>query len=801
MQPFAFAPTAFLFFTLGVPPVIAEPWRLTHEESFDQKGWQENWIFSREAGPLDQGALRSPGRELRAKLKKVIKAPAIRVEFEAQMLAKDEAGMVSDLSVFVGPLFFQFGGEHNTTTTIRGRPLVSALDSEEPPKITVGKKHKVVAAVDGLYCRLTVDGQLASEALLRKPLSDAQVALYSWTGPARFDNLKIHSRSIAGQVPAEFMLRLEERKLELDEEETRREVPKAFLGELRVVPTIHSIGIEWELDGDGNHNATCTAHYRKEGAEEWKEALGPLRIDYRGWYDTKRRQAYRHFNRFAGSIMFLDGGTAYEIKLKASDPDGGEAEKLVKVITRLEPGEVKGDRILHVVPDDEAGDAAPGDGSEKSPFRGLPAAEAAARPGDVFLLHAGEYLGTTLKKSGKPEKPIVWKAAGDGEALLRSHIAFSASHLRFEGLIFEPKEEQDFGGLRGNGQGHHDIVVVRNTFRNCRYAVSNTELIWDGDPEALNRRWVISDNEAPGGEWTEYFTRLYLLADSDICYNRLSTTLNGKGGDGISVRYSKNTDLYHNDLRDIDDDLFEPDASFGNIRIWRNRGMNAKIQAVSMQPMMGSPWYIIQNEFVMLHPDRRGTIFKTNVFDRTVQVNNTFVTRGRYGERRADLLLKSFSRNNLWIHLYDNPYEETNPGGALWHNPGDRKKDERYSIHGQTRADWRSEADYDGFDWGSLPKPFWWAHHRCPGLEMFRKVSGIEAHALRVRKEELFEVTDLKAYAAETYSPRRLTLREGCNAIDAGQSVPNLAEDFEGQAPDLGAHELGRPPWNYGPRK
>ena len=45
-----------------------------------------------------------------------------------------------------------------------------------------------------------------------------------------------------------------------------------------------------------------------------------------------------------------------------------------------------------------------------------------------------------------------------------------------------------------------------------------------------------------------------------------------------------------------------------------------------------------------------------------------------------------------------------------------------------------------------------------------------------------------------------LELKPGCNAVDAGQAVPNVCEDFTGKAPDLGAFEVGHPLPHYGPR-
>jgi hypothetical protein len=77
---------------------------------------------------------------------------------------------------------------------------------------------------------------------------------------------------------------------------------------------------------------------------------------------------------------------------------------------------------------------------------------------------------------------------------------------------------------------------------------------------------------------------------------------------------------------------------------------------------------------------------------------------------------------------------------------------------------------------------------------------GIEQHAIRVRRQETFEIQDIPAYAAEPFSAKRLTLKPLCAAIDAGQALPNLCDDFVGQAPDLGAYEFGQAAMHYGPR-
>ncbi|HID68958.1 MAG TPA: hypothetical protein EYP35_00510 [Desulfobacterales bacterium] len=51
-------------------------------------------------------------------------------------------------------------------------------------------------------------------------------------------------------------------------------------GVLRSYSTIHSLGFEWDISGDDNHDASCLLHFRRQGEDTWKEALPLYRVDY-----------------------------------------------------------------------------------------------------------------------------------------------------------------------------------------------------------------------------------------------------------------------------------------------------------------------------------------------------------------------------------------------------------------------------------------------------------------------------------------------------------------------------------------
>jgi hypothetical protein len=54
-----------------------------------------------------------------------------------------------------------------------------------------------------------------------------------------------------------------------------------------------------------------------------------------------------------------------------------------------------------------------------------------------------------------------------------------------------------------------------------------------------------------------------------------------------------------------------------------------------------------------------------------------------------------------------------------------------------------------------------------------------------------------KLYKAEDFDFR---LKPGSAAVDRGMILPNVTDGFAGQAPDLGALEVGQAAPHYGPR-
>src|SRR5262249_53191306 len=132
-------------------------------------------------------------------------------------------------------------------------------------------------------------------------------------------------------------------------------------------------------------------------------------------------------------------------------------------------------------------------------FRGLAAAQASAKPGSVFLLHAGVYAGNfAVERSGEPGMPIIWRGAGDGEVILdgrgadgkRGERAVSASDTHdvwFEQLT-----------IRNGAYGLVGHESARLVIRRCHiYGVDNGIVVGRNEKDTV-RGWFISDNVLEG---------------------------------------------------------------------------------------------------------------------------------------------------------------------------------------------------------------------------------------------------------------------------------------------------------------
>jgi hypothetical protein len=418
-----------------------------------------------------------------------------------------------------------------------------------------------------------------------------------------------------------------------------------------------------------------------------------------------------------------------------------------------------------------------GDGSASNPFQGIEAAQNIARAGDIFLLHAGQYSGfdgngeIQLNVAGAPGNYIVWQASGDGEVIF-DPVRIAADHIWLEGVHVtgHPGVDNEYGLRTYNAP--ENIIIKKNTFTDFYYSIAlnhggNNWLITDntivGDKDVINEP---DDSSSWGGEGIE----LEHTSGHTVAYNSISRV-----ADGISYP-DHNCDIFGNDIFDVTDDGIEPDYGYANIRIWENRISNARHNGFSFQPMNGGPWYFIRNQVAA----PLEACLKLRQSSRVLLAHNLFVGwEGAlaYGSER---MLNFQSNNNIWITVTDRHVWENGEGGA---------------------AGWRTNLDYDGFDWGSGVYAFkWGSNSRYHDLQEFQAATGLEPHGIHVNRDTCFATFDVPAAPPSSMPLQYMNLKADCNAVDAGVPLANINDQFTGSAPDLGPFETGAPLPHYGPR-
>lgn len=609
-------------------------------------------------------------------------------------------------------------------------------------------------------------------------------------------------------------------------------------------PTQIALGFEWYITGDTNRNAKVTVQYRQLGMKQWFDFIPLLRVGNEKcgtpeWNFTTE-------NMFAGSIFDLQPDTQYECRLVLTDPDGveGIAEKTVRVKTAKIPEINNIGEVRHVYPENWQGE------KEQPAYNGLLHAYYGypryadwilttdpVKAGDVILIHTGEYKadyknyrdyhGLTfdgtyfLTQDGTSDKPVVIKAAGDGEVIFDGSgtaVLFdvtAADYTLFQGITITNTEVAIRAGLM-NAYGCNGLTVKHCKFTNIGIGIQ-------GQYEGA-RNYYIADNVFTGREDTSmvnhhtvengqniqrlasyYAVKLHGQGHT-VCYNLVKYFF-----DGIDICTHANPetdpdkkavaiDFYNNDIFVCNDNFIEADGGNHNIRILRNRCFNSGQQALSNQPVLGGPVYWVRNivyncsnastfKFWGMYP--AGVIAYHNtssgIFTRDDKPGSNIHLRNNLflPSEDADLPTLGLYTYTTYSSLNYNGYRKRNPfigycapGKDLIYNFDNNKQALRYSSLKKFSKATKQEI------YGKLVDYSIFIDAKPPQFAAFRK-----------KHKKLGEVYPV--YYPENFN---FQLRQNSVPIDAGCNLPGINDDFTGKAPDLGAYEFGKQTPHYGPR-
>ena len=242
-------------------------------------------------------------------------------------------------------------------------------------------------------------------------------------------------------------------------------------------------------------------------------------------------------------------------------------------------------------------------------------------------------------------------------------------------------------------------------------------------------------------------------------------------------------DFYNNDIHLMADDFIEADGGVHNIRIMRNRGVNAAQCGLSAQPVYGGPAYYIRN---VLYHVPTGCGLKFNV---EAGGDGALSQHDDYRSLPGDFFSNAHFRNNLFLGI-------DAPGRAVF----------RFRMRRPTRLTTTTATGRIRNE-GAVP-----VERPEQGVSEGLRVGPLDARAIRLLGGAAHGDGTGGARAGGGLRRVRKSSRAGCGkpacgllcagdlnfrlkagskAVDAGVRLPNVNDDFTGERRTEGAYEFG----------
>jgi hypothetical protein len=469
--------------------------------------------------------------------------------------------------------------------------------------------------------------------------------------------------------------------------------------------------------------------------------------------------------------------------------------------------------------------------------------------GDRTINATTPFEGTYyLTASGTADRPIAIKGAGDGEVIFDGNGNFNlfnvkaANYNYFEGVTIRNTDIAIWAGTQFIA-GSKGLTVKRCRFENVNLGIfsnySGSSDFYIADSYFMGRddsKHLLGWN---GAFWAQFngvdgqqfppllasYTAVRLYGPGHVvAYNYVAdfhdgidieTYGNPDGSHAIDGphyppreywdRRPVAIDFYNNYMTNFHDNAFEIDGSMHNVRVMRNMMVNSASHPFCNQPAIGGPIYWIRN--IAYHAPG-GSTRMTNGAAGVLFYNNTILTETSAGSSanvhwRNNLMLGENSAPAIFSVTTNTNYSSSDYNGFR-PNPGAAFSFEWNSPRSGTQADYSGLIASGGRSGPAGNSAL--ETRRFPTLAEYRKVTDQDLHSVAVDYDVFVNVPRLDArdlkrvqmlYKAEDFDFR---LKPGSAAVDRGVILSNVTDGFTGQAPDLGALELGQAPPHYGPR-
>ncbi|MGQ0828012.1 MAG: T9SS type A sorting domain-containing protein [Bacteroidota bacterium] len=541
--------------------------------------------------------------------------------------------------------------------------------------------------------------------------------------------------------------------------------------------TPEQIGLHLPVNRTLSMDSKVMIRYKKSSDVVWQTGHPLLRI-HPEWCDTGAPTT--PVDAFAGSIFDLIPGTTYNVELTLVEPGQSNKVHVLTTTTRALPASSSA-----------ATKTATPSNNLQTVFNNL-------IPGDVLELSAGTYNvnGLYLNVSGTASQPIYIRGVSRKGVIIKDVNDLilqlvNTSHIVIENLTIEGSGTDSGTNASSTGVSFWDGAVQENiTLRNMDMVGVDVGIkAWERVYSIL----VYHINMKGNNVWTNAFIGTNLTWNDDgICLPgqgnvAFENTLHGFGDcfAVMSGTHSSGVYYYRNKITMTGDDAFEADYGTRNMAFYDNYITNCGT-LLSLDPLWGGPLYCFRNICIntirgpfKLNSDQSGFLIYNNTIVRTegstgwgwVQFNNGSLRNWSY--RNNILIYRGSSGNFLAIESSGNSpidftYNAWFPEGQVW-----------WSTSGASYG--TMSAAITGINQTKTAPLF--------GTDSLRHKHDV----MTVNNPFVPTITLGNDHLTEFTSKPIPSLLPGSSPKNTGVIIPNITDQFNGLAPDMGAIMEGRP--------
>ena len=398
------------------------------------------------------------------------------------------------------------------------------------------------------------------------------------------------------------------------------------VGSLQLTATFVNISVYANFSDDDNGNNTAILEWRESGGT-WKPGMA-LTVDRRQtiydrlYYNGVGPNPFR--NQWRGSVLGVQPDTEYEVRVTFNDPDGVTGTNPITSVirTRKDSFPLGTGNTYYVAT--TGSNTNPG--TEALPWATLSKAASSVSAGDTVYFKAGTYNESLviLNHSGTASNyitimnygtDIVIFNGGNAEEILRLD---GASYIRIHGFTFtnavrylvrlvhssnynviENCTFYDFGDHVPDGA---IVVTLRSAYNviqsNYIYNTANRANYGDQRHRASGislTYWsgLVDDAYGPGEGQVIRYNRIQ--GGASWQNGALGDGVGGDENDDIQNGIYKDTDVYQNDIWDINSEGVECEGGNINCRVWGNTIHSSYTDAISWAPCKIGPLFVWRN--------------------------------------------------------------------------------------------------------------------------------------------------------------------------------------------------------------